>query len=120
MRVMRLTRLPERNHSAEECAKAPLVAKRPLMKTVPSKKSLTELALISFLLSIAMLSKPTLAEAADDDTTTTLSMPRADTGLREPSSGGSVVLRGTRSVSPASTHAPICAIRHACRIRAAA
>ena len=53
-----------------------------------------------------MLSKPTLAEAADDDTTTTLSLPRADTGFREPSSGGSVVLRGTRSVSPASTHAP--------------
>jgi hypothetical protein len=30
-------------------------------------------------------------------------MPRADTGLREPSSSGSVVLRGTRSVIPDST-----------------
>jgi len=64
------------------------------------------LALLSLLLSTAVLSQPTIAQAADGDTTTTVAMPPADTGLREPSSGGSVILRGTRPVSPAPTQAP--------------
>ena len=65
------------------------------MKPARTKKESYRLAfLIILLLSIAMFSKPTITEAADEDTTTTLSspMPRADSGLREPSSSGSVVL----------------------------
>src|SRR5947208_4315549 len=60
--------------------------------------------LTAVLLSAAMLSQPTITAAADDDTVT-VTIPR-DTGLREPSSGGSLVLRGTRLVSPAPTQVP--------------
>ena len=65
------------------------------------------LALLSLLLSIALAFRPTITQAADGDTTTTLALPPADTGLREPSSGGSLIIRGTRPVSPASTQVPI-------------
>ena len=64
------------------------------------------LALLSLLLSIALAFRPTITQAADGDTTTTLALPPADTGLREPSSGGSLIIRGTRPVRPASTQVP--------------
>ena len=62
--------------------------------------------LTSLLLSMALLLQPTIADGADGDTTTTLAMPRADAGSQEPSSGGPVVLRGTRPVSPIAAEAP--------------
>jgi len=77
------------------------------MKPSRTEEACYRLALLmSFLVSIAVALQPTIAQAADGDATTTVAMPPADTGLREPSSGGSVVLRGTRPVSPASTQAP--------------
>ena len=60
----------------------------------------------AFLLSMAMLAQPTIADGADGDTTTTLAMPRADAGSQELSSGGPVILRGTRLVSPVTAEAP--------------
>ena len=60
------------------------------------------LALLS-LLSMAMLLRPTIAQAAEGDTTTTVAIPRADTSSQtEPSSNATVVLRGTRPVTPAA------------------
>ena len=56
--------------------------------------------LTAVLLSAAMLLQPTIAAAADGDTVT-VTIPR-DTGLREPSSSGPVVIHGTRPVSPAA------------------
>jgi len=64
------------------------------------------LALLSLLVSVAVALQSTIAQAADGDTTTTVAIPPADTGLREPSSGGSVVIRGTRPISPAPRQAP--------------
>ena len=62
--------------------------------------------LTSLLLSMALLLPPTIAEGADGDTTTTLAMPRANASSQEPSSGGPVILRGTRPVSPLAAEAP--------------
>ena len=62
--------------------------------------------LTSLLLSMALLLPPTIAEGADGDTTTTLAMPRANASSQEPSSGGPVILRGTRPVSPVAAEAP--------------
>jgi len=59
--------------------------------------------LSAFLLSMTVLTQPTIA---DGDTTTTLAMPRADAGSQELSSGGPVILRGTRLVSPVTAEAP--------------
>ena len=56
--------------------------------------------LTAVLLSAAMLSQPTIATAADGDTVTVTIPP--DTGLREPSNSGPVVIHGTRPVSPAA------------------
>ena len=64
------------------------------------------LALLSLLLSMAMLLEPTIAQAAESDTTT-VAMPRADTSSQtEPSSNAPVVLRGTRPVTPAAAQEP--------------
>jgi hypothetical protein len=53
--------------------------------------------LTGVLLSMAMLLQPTIATADDGDTATvTIPRPAPDTGLREPSSSGLVVIRGTR------------------------
>ena len=64
--------------------------------------------LVSALLCVVVLSQPVATKAADqgDATTTGVVMPGPDPGLREPSSGGSVVLRGTRPVTPAAAEAP--------------
>jgi hypothetical protein len=60
--------------------------------------------LMGVLLSMAMLLRPTIATADDGDAATvTIPRPAPDTGLREPSSSGLVVIRGTRSVSPTAT-----------------
>jgi hypothetical protein len=61
--------------------------------------------LTSLLLSMALLLQPTIAHGADGDTTTTLAMPRAD-AAQEPSSGGPVILRGTRPVNRVAAEAP--------------
>src|SRR5881394_2676093 len=64
------------------------------------------LALLSLLLSMAMLLEPTIAQAAESDTTT-VAMPRADTSSQtEPSSNAPVVLRGARPVTPAAAQKP--------------
>jgi len=53
--------------------------------------------LTGLLLSMAMLLQPTIATADDGDAATvTIPRPAPDTGLREPSSSGLVVIRGTR------------------------
>ena len=53
--------------------------------------------LTGLLLSMAMLLQPTIATADDGDAATvTIPRPSTDTGLREPSSSGLVVIRGTR------------------------
>jgi hypothetical protein len=63
--------------------------------------------LTGVLLSMAMLLQPTIATADDGDTATvTIPRPSTDTGLREPSSGGLVVIRGTRPVSPTAARSP--------------
>jgi hypothetical protein len=66
------------------------------------------LGLLSLLVSIAMPLQPTIAQAADGDTTTTVAIPRADTSAQaEPSSNAPVVLlRGTRPVAPAAAEVP--------------
>jgi len=76
------------------------------MKPSRTERASYALALLtSFFVSIATALQPSITQAADGDTNATLAMPPADTGLREPSSGGSLVLRGTRPVSPAPTQA---------------
>ena len=76
------------------------------MKASRTEKASYRLALLtSLVVSIGMALQPSIAQDADGDTTNTLAMPPADTGLREPLSGGSLVLRGTRPVSPAPTQA---------------
>jgi len=65
------------------------------------------LGLLSLLLSTVVLSQPTIAQAADGDTTITVAIPRADTGSQaEPSSNAPVVLRGTRPVTAAAAQVP--------------
>ena len=55
------------------------------------------------ILAIAMLAQPNIADAADRETPT-VAVPRlTDTGLREPSINGPVVIYGTRSASPSGT-----------------
>ena len=77
------------------------------MKPSRVGKASYRLALLtSLLFSMALLLQPTIADGADGDTTTTLSMPRTDAGSQEPSSGGPVILRGTRAVSPVAAEAP--------------
>ena len=57
--------------------------------------------LTAVLLSAAMLSQPTIATAADGDTATlAVPDPGSDTGLREPSISGPVVIHGTRPAGP--------------------
>src|SRR5437868_13831473 len=68
-----------------------------------AEKARQRLAVLVAILSIAMLAHPTIANAADGDTTTVaMPPPVSDTGFREPSGGGSVIIRGTRPVSPAA------------------
>ena len=63
--------------------------------------------LTGLLLSMSMLLQPTVANAGDGDTpTVVVPRPPTDTGFREPSSGGSVIVRGTRPVSPAAKQSP--------------
>jgi len=70
-------------------------------------KASYRLALLTgLLLSMALLLQRTTADGADGDTTTTLAMPRGDAGSQGPSSGGPVILRGTRPVSPVAAEAP--------------
>jgi len=73
-----------------------------------AEKARQRLAVLSaFLLGVAMLAQPTITVAADGDTTTVaMPPPVSDTGFREPSSGGSVIIRGTRPVSPAAEQSP--------------
>ena len=60
--------------------------------------------LTAVLLSAAMLSQPTIVAAADGDTVT-VTIPR-DTGLREPSNSGPVVIHGSRAVNAAAAQSP--------------
>jgi hypothetical protein len=70
------------------------------------EKASYRLALLTgLLLSMALLLQPTTADGADGDTTTTLAMPRGDAGSQGPSSGGPVILRGTRPGSPVAAEA---------------
>ena len=63
--------------------------------------------LTGFLLSIAILAQPTIANAADGDTATVaMPSPVSHTGLREPSISGPVVIYGSRSVSPVAAQSP--------------
>jgi hypothetical protein len=63
--------------------------------------------LTGLLLSMAMLLQPTIATADDGDAATvTIPRPSTDTGLREPSSSGLLVIRGTRPVSPTAARSP--------------
>ena len=76
-------------------------------RVVKPSRAAYHVALLSLLLSIVMFSEPTIAQAADGDTTTTVAIPRADTSAQaEPSSNAPVVLRGTRPVTPAAAQAP--------------
>ena len=76
-------------------------------RVVKSSRAAYRLALLSLLLSMAMLSRPTIAEAADGGTAITVAIPRADTGSQEePSSNAPVILRGTRPVTRAAAEAP--------------
>ena len=61
----------------------------------------SEQLLIAVLFGLVALSQPIPTKAADqgDANTTGVVMPGPDPGLREPSSGGLVVLRGTRPVT---------------------
>jgi hypothetical protein len=73
----------------------------------PENGSYRLVLLTSLLVSVALLSQPTIAQTADGDTTTTVAIPRADTSAQaEPSSNAPVVLRGTRPVTPAAAQAP--------------
>ena len=77
------------------------------MEPSRAKEARYRLAVLVAILSIAMLAHPTIANAADGDTTTVaMPPPVSDTGFREPSSGGSVIIRGTRPVSPAAEQSP--------------
>jgi len=72
-----------------------------------SEKARTRSALVvAVSLGLVILSQPSAAKAADtgDANTTGAAMPGP--GLRDPSSGESVVLRGTRPVTPAVTQSP--------------
>jgi len=73
-----------------------------------AEKARQRLAVLgAFLLGVAMLAQPTITVAADGDTATVaMPPPASDTGVREPSSGGSVIIRGTRPVSPAAEQSP--------------
>jgi hypothetical protein len=64
--------------------------------------------LVAVLLGFVVVSQPVATKAVDkgDANTTGVVMPGPDPNLREPSSGGPVVLRGTRPVTPAVTEAP--------------
>jgi hypothetical protein len=63
--------------------------------------------LTAVLLSAAMLSQPTIATAADGDTATVaVPDPGSDTGLREPSISGPVVIHGTRPAGPEAAQSP--------------
>jgi hypothetical protein len=66
------------------------------------------LLLVGVLLALLVLSQPIATKAADqgDANTTGVVMPGPDPNLREPSSGGPVVLRGTRPITPAVAEAP--------------
>jgi hypothetical protein len=65
------------------------------------------LTVLSAVLSMTSLSQPTIADAADGDTATVaMPPPISDTGLREPSISGPVVIYGSRPVSPAGSQSP--------------
>src|SRR5207302_2501414 len=85
---------------------AQLEGRRGVKPSRVGKASYRLAVLTSLLLSMALLLQPIIADGADGDTTTTLAMPRADAGSQEPSSGGPVILRGTRPVSPVAAEAP--------------
>ena len=58
-------------------------------------------------LGLVIFFQPSATKAADSsDANAGVAMPGPDPGLRDPSSGGSVVLRGSRPVTPASTQSP--------------
>jgi hypothetical protein len=74
-----------------------------------SEQARTRLALlVAVLLGFVVVSQPVATKAADkgDAITTGVVMPGPDPSLREPSSGGPVVLRGTRPVTPPAAEAP--------------
>jgi hypothetical protein len=72
-----------------------------LFRTKRSDYRLTFLT--SFLLSLIMLAQPIIAVADEGDPPTVgKPQPAPDTGLREPSITGPVVIHGTRPVSPSA------------------
>jgi len=74
---------------------------------VKPSRAAYRLALLSLVLSMSMLMQPTIAQAAEGDTTTTVAIPRADTSSQtEPSSTAPVILRGTRPITPAAAQEP--------------
>jgi hypothetical protein len=63
--------------------------------------------LTSFLLSMVMLAQPIIAVADEGDTLTVgKPEPASDTGLREPSLNGPIVIHGTRPASPSARQSP--------------
>jgi hypothetical protein len=73
-----------------------------------SEQARSRLLVVSALLGLVALAQPLATKAADqgDANTTGIVMPGPDPNLREPSSGGPVVLRGTRPVTPGAAEAP--------------
>lgn len=79
------------------------------MNLSQSEKGRTRsLLLVAVSAGAVIFSQPSATKAADsgDATSTGVAMPGPDPGLREPSSGGSIVLRGTRPVIPAVEQSP--------------
>src|SRR4051794_11750716 len=61
----------------------------------------------AFLLGGAMLAHPRITVAADGDTATVaMPPPASDTGVREPSISGPVVIYGSRPVNPVAAQSP--------------
>lgn len=78
------------------------------MNPARSEQARSRLLVVSALLALAVLSQPITTKAADQGnaSTTGAVMAGPNPGLREPSSDGPVVLRGTRPVTPAAAEAP--------------
>ena len=75
------------------------------MNPSPSEQVRT---LVAVLLGLVVLAQPVPTNAADPGNAniTGVVMPGSDPNLREPTSGGPLVLRGTRPVTPAMAEAP--------------
>jgi hypothetical protein len=99
---------PERNHPLTQGTNARSIEGRRVVEPSRGKEATYRITFLTgLLLSMAMLLQPAIAAVDDGDTATvTIPSPGTDTGLREPSITGPVVIHGTRPVSPAGTQSP--------------